>query len=312
MAKQIPAGLGLSISGVPYWTQDVGGYTMQNKFSARNPKPEDEEEWRELNARWFEFGAFTPLLRVHGELKVREMWSMGGESHPAYKAELKFDRLRYRMMPYVYSLAGEVTGQAGTILRPLVMDFTADKTARELNDEYMFGPAFLVAPVTTYRARTRAVYLPKGAAWYDFWTGKAAAAGARAEAPAPYDAIPVYVRAGSIVPFGPELQYTGEKPADPLTLYVYAGANGAFTLYEDQGMTYDCEKGAFSQIPLKWDEASGTLTLGKRQGSFPEMLKERTVEVVLVSPATPVGFRFDAVPVKTVKYVGEAVGVKLK
>jgi alpha-D-xyloside xylohydrolase len=312
MAKQIPAGLGLSISGVPYWTQDAGGYTMQNKFSARNPKPEDEEEWRELNARWFEFGTFTPLLRVHGELKVREMWTMGGESHPAYKAELKFDRLRYRMMPYVYSLAGEVTGQAGTILRPLVMDFAADKTARELNDEYMFGPAFLVAPVTTYQARTRAVYLPKGVAWYDFWTGKAAAAGPRADAPAPYDAIPVYVRAGSIVPFGPELQYTGEKPADPLTLYVYAGANGAFTLYEDQGTTYDYEKGAFSQIPLKWDEASGTLTLGKRQGSFPEMLKERTVGVVLVSPATPVGFRFDAVPVKTVKYVGEAVGVKLK
>ena len=312
MAKQIPAGLGLSISGIPYWTQDVGGYTMQSKFSARDPKPEDEEEWRELNARWFEFGTFTPLLRVHGELKVREMWSMGGESHQAYKAELKFDRLRYRMMPYLYSLAGEVTEQAGTILRPLVMDFAADKTARELNDEYMFGPAFLVAPVTTYQARTRSVYVPKGAAWYDFWTGKAAAAGARVEAPAPYDAIPVYVRAGSIVPFGPELQYTGEKAADPLTVYVYAGTNGSFTLYEDQGTTYDYEKGAFSQIPMKWDEASGTLTIGKRQGSFPEMLKERTVEVVLVSPTTPVGFRLDAAPGKTVKYVGDAVGVKLK
>lgn len=312
MAKQIAAGLGLSISGIPYWTQDVGGYTMQAKFSARNPKPEDEEEWRELNARWFEFGTFTPLLRVHGELKPREMWSMGGESHPAYLAELKFDRLRYRMMPYIYSLAGGVTQQAGTILRPLVMDFAADKTARELDDEYMFGPAFLVAPVTTYQARTRAVYLPKGAAWYDFWTGKAAAAGARVEAPAPYDAIPVFVRAGSIVPFGPELQYTGEKAADPLTLYVYDGANGAFTLYEDQGTTYDYEKGAFSQIPIKWDQASGTLTIGKRLGSFPEMLKERTIQVVLVSPGTPVGFRFEETAGKTVKYAGEAVGVKLK
>jgi alpha-D-xyloside xylohydrolase len=312
MAKQITAGLGLSISGIPYWTQDVGGYTMQNKFSARNPKPEDEEEWRELNARWFEFGTFTPLLRVHGELKVREMWSMGGEQHPAYLAELKSDKLRYRMLPYIYSLAGGVTQQAGTILRPLVMDFAADKTARELNDEYMFGPAFLVAPVTTYKARTRSVYLPKGALWYDFWSGKSATAGARADAPAPYDAIPVFVRAGSIVPFGPELQYTGEKAADPLTLYVYAGSNGAFTLYEDQGTTYDYEKGAFSQIPVQWNETSGTLTLGKRQGTFPEMLKERTVRMVLVSPGTPVGFGAAEASAKSVKYVGESVAVKLK
>jgi alpha-D-xyloside xylohydrolase len=239
------------------------------------------------------------------------MWTLGGESHPAYQAELKFDRLRYRMMAYIYSLAGGVTQQAGTIMRPLVMDFAADQTARDLNNEYMFGPAFLVAPVTTYQARTWAVYLPKGAAWYDFWTGKAAAAGAH-DVAAPYDAIPVFVRAGSIVPFGPELQYTGEKAADPLTVYVYAGANGAFTLYEDQGTTYDYEKGAFSLIPIKWDDASGTLTIGRRQGSFPQMLKERTVRAVLVSPGAPVGFRFEETGGKTVKYTGEAVGVKLK
>jgi alpha-D-xyloside xylohydrolase len=312
MAKQIAAGLGLSISGIPYWTQDIGGYTMQSKFSARNPKPEDEEEWRELNARWFEFGTFTPLLRVHGELKVREMWSLGGESHPAYQAELKFDRLRYRMMPYIYSLAGEVSRQSGTMMRPLVMDFASDKTACELNDEYMFGPAFLVAPVTTYKARTRSVYLPKGSAWYDFWTGKALPGGTRTDASAPYDAIPVFVRTGSIVPVGPELQHTGEKPADPLTLYVYGGANGAFTLYEDQGTTYDYEKGAFSEIPVRWDEATATLTLGKRQGSFPEMLKERTVRVVLVSPGAPAGFRFEETGGKTVRYVGDAVSLKLR
>jgi alpha-D-xyloside xylohydrolase len=122
----------------------------------------------------------------------------------------------------------------------------------------------------------------------------------------------VFVKAGSIVPFGPELQFMGEKPADPLTLYVYAGANGAFTLYEDQGTTYDYEKGAFSEIPMKWDEASGMLTIGRRQGSFPEMRKERTVRAVLVSPGTPVGFRFEETGGKTVKYVGETVGVKLK
>ena len=145
------------------------------------------------------------------------------------------------------------------MMRALVMDFPADKTARDLTDEYMFGPAFLVAPITTYKARSRSVYLPAGAGWYDFWSGKATASGTRIDAPAPYDAIPVYVKAGSIVPLGPELQYTGEKPEDPLTMYVYAGANGSFTLYEDQGATYEYEKGAFSEIPIRWTEASGTL-----------------------------------------------------
>ena len=312
MAKQIPAGLGFSLSGIPYWTQDVGGYTMQQKYSAHTTKPEDDEEWRELNARWFEFGVFTPMLRVHGELRPREMWNIAADSHPAYQAELKSDRLRYRLLPYIYSLAGDVTQHAGTMLRPLVMDFAADKLARDLPDEYMFGPAFLVAPVTTYKARNRSVYLPKAEGWYDFWSGKSAAPGTRIDAPAPYDATPVFVKAGAIVPFGPELQYTGEKPADPLTVYVYSGANGAFTLYEDQGATYDYEKGAYTQIPMQWNEANGTLTVGRRQGSFPEMPKEREFRIVLVSKDKPVGFSFDATPVKSVHYTGDAVEVKVR
>ena len=171
MAKQIPAGLEFSIAGLPYWTEDVGGYALPLKFSAKQTKPEDDEEWYELNARWFQFGTFTPLLRVHGEGRVREMWTMGGDDHAAYKTIVKYDQLRYRMFPYIYSLAGAVTQNAGTMMRPLVMDFPTDKTGRELNDEYMFGPAFLVAPVTHYMARTRQVYLPAGAKWYDFWSG---------------------------------------------------------------------------------------------------------------------------------------------
>jgi alpha-D-xyloside xylohydrolase len=312
MAKQIPAGLGFSLSGIPYWTQDVGGYTMQEKFSARKTKPEDDEEWRELNARWFEFGVFTPLLRVHGELRPREMWNIAADSHPAYQAELKSDRLRYRLLPYIYTLAGEVTHHAGTMLRPLVMDFAGDKLARDLSDEYMFGPAFLVAPVTTFKARSRPVYLPKAEGWYDFWSGKAVTPGTRIDAPAPYDETPVFVKAGSIVPFGPELQYTGEKALDPLTVWVYGGANGAFTLYEDQGATYDYEKGAFTNIPMKWNDAAGTLTVGRRQGSFPEMLKEREIRVVLVSKEEAVGFSFDAAAVKSAHYAGEAVDVKVR
>jgi alpha-D-xyloside xylohydrolase len=312
MAKQIPAGLGLSISGLPYWTMDIGGYTMQSKFSAAHPKPEDEEEWRELNARWFEFGTFCPLLRVHGELRPREMWTLGGESHPAYQAELKFDRLRYRMFPYVYSLAGAVTQRGGVFMRPLVMDFASDTTAREIADEYMFGPELLVAPVTQYKARTRSVYLPQSTGWYDFWTGKPVPPGTRIEAAAPYDSIPLFVRAGSIVPFGPELQYIAEKPSDPVTLYVYAGANGSFTLYEDQGLTYDYEKGAFSEIPIQWNDSAQTLNIGKRKGSFDGMLQRRKFEIVLVSKETPVEFSFVPKPIRTVEYEGAPVSVKLR
>ncbi|MBN1608020.1 MAG: DUF4968 domain-containing protein, partial [Polyangiaceae bacterium] len=264
MRAQIPAGLGMCVSGVPYWTMDIGGFSVPARFSAKKPKPEDAEEWRELNARWFEFGTFVPLLRVHGEHPKREMWELGGEKHPAYQAELKFDRIRYRLLPYLYSLAGAVTHEGGTILRPLVMDFRKDKKALDVSDQYLFGPAFLVSPVTTYKARSRPVYLPLGPQWYDFWTGAEAPPGQTINAPAPYDAIPIHVRAGSIIPTGPELQYTDEKPADPIVLWVYAGADGQFSLYEDDGVTYGYEKGAFARIPIRWNDGARTLSIGKR------------------------------------------------
>ncbi len=303
LAKQIPAGLNLSLSGIPYWTTDTGGYTMQWKYARKNPKPEDEEEWRELNARWFEFSTFCPLLRVHGELRPREMWELSGESSPTYMAELKFDRLRYRMFPYLYSVAANVTKQGGTFMRPLVMDFAQDGTARELTDEYMFGPAFLVAPITHYKARTRRVYLPEKTLWYDFWTGKAMACGDLKVA-APYDSIPLFVRAGSILPFGPDLQYIAEKPQDPITLYVYEGASGAFILYEDDGLTYDYEKGAFSEIPIHWDDATKTLTVGERKGVFKGMLEKRTFQVLLVSKKHPIGFSFEPSKIRFLNYDG--------
>jgi alpha-D-xyloside xylohydrolase len=312
MAKQIPAGLGLSVSGLPYWTMDIGGYTMESRFSAKNPTPQSAEEWRELNARWFEFGTFCPITRLHGELQPREPWTFGGDTHPAYQTIVKFDRLRYRLLPYLYSLAGAVTHDAGTIMRPFVMDFPRDPTAREIANEYMFGPAFLVAPVTTYKARSREVYLPENAGWYDFWTGAQTNGGQSIEAPAPYDAMPVFVRAGSIIPFGPEAQYTGEKPADPITLCVYAGADGAFTLYEDDGLTYGYEKGAFARIPFHWDDTTKTLTIGKREGEFPGMLSQRAFNVVLVSKDSPVGFSFTPKPDRTVSYQGKAVRVAFK
>jgi alpha-D-xyloside xylohydrolase len=251
-------------------------------------------------------------MRVHGEAPLREIWQFGGDTSTAYAAMLKFDRLRYRMLPYIYSLAGAVTQRAGTMLRPLVMDFRTDTAARDITDQYMFGPAFLVAPVTTYKATTRSVYLPATTGgWYLFWTGAQAAGGATISASAPYDAMPVYVRAGSIVPLGPDLQYTGEKPADPITLLVYAGADGAFTLYEDQGTTNDYENAAFSEIPLQWSDATKTLTIGDRKGTFTGMLSSRTFQIVRIASGKAVGYPSAATPDKTVTYTGASTAITL-
>ena len=310
LAKQIPAGLGASISGLPFWTMDTGGYTMQNKFANEPMTAADEDEWRELNARWFELSTFTPILRVHGELRPREMWTLGVGS-PAYNAELKFDQLRYALFPYIYSQAGWTTQRDYTMFRPLVMDFPQDRIARESNDEFMFGPALLVAPITHYQQRARSVYLPPAVAWYDYWTGRPAASGTFS-VPAPYDQIPIFVRAGSIIPYQPAMQYVGEKPADPITLYVYAGADGQFTLYEDQGTTFDYEKGAFSEIPIRWEDKTSTLAIGERSGTFDGMLSRRTFRVVLVSRNHPAGFPFSPTQSRSVAYTGTAIHLKLQ
>ncbi len=310
MAKQIPAGLGASISGLPYWTMDTGGYTMQRRYSQEPMTAADEEEWRELNARWFQLSTFTPILRVHGELRPREMWTLGGDS-PAYNAELKFDRLRYALFPYIYSMAGWTTQHSYTMLRPLVMDFPADRAARELNDEFMFGPALLVAPIVQYQQRDRPVYLPAAAIWYDYWTGQATAPG-NISAPAPLDRIPVFARAGSIIPYGPAMQYIAEKPSDPTTLYVYAGADGQFTLYEDEGTTFAYEKGGFAEIPLHWEDSTNTLTIGKRTGDYDGMLRDRNFQLVLVSKAHPVGVSLTPVPLRCVRYTGAEIRLKLQ
>ncbi|HVU16716.1 MAG TPA: TIM-barrel domain-containing protein [Candidatus Didemnitutus sp.] len=310
LRKQITAGLGFSISGLPYWTQDIGGFAVPPRFSTTRPTAADQEEWRELNTRWLEFGAFTPLFRVHGESPNREMWEFGGDESPAFKAQLKFDRLRYRLLPYVYSVAGAVHRHGYTFMRPLVMDFTDDHAARDARDEFMFGPALLVSPVTEYQARHRSVYLPGNGRWYDFWTGADASGGKILDAPAPYDAIPLYVRAGSIIPIGPEIQYVAEKSADAITLYMYAGASGDFTLYEDDGLSYGYERGAFSEIPIHWEDSSRTLTIGMRHGSFPGMIQQRHFEVVVIDPQHPAGFSFDARG-RDISYGGQSVTLPL-
>jgi alpha-D-xyloside xylohydrolase len=306
--KQVPGGLGFSLSGIPYWTVDSGGFAVPPRFA----NGQNAGEWQELNARWFEYATFLPLLRVHGQAPAREMWQFGGESSAAYRAMLKFDRIRYRLLPYVYSLAGAATHRDGTMLRPLVMDFRTDSAALDVRDQFMFGPAFLVSPVTTYQATSRALYLPATpGGWFDWWTGALTQGGTTAMVPAPLDSIPVHVRAGSIIPFGPELTYTSEKPSDPTTLFVYTGANGSFELYEDDGASYGYESGAFSRIPFTWNDATSTLTIGTREGAFPGMLATRTFEVVVVRGNKPVPFSFTPTADKTVSYDGTAVDVML-
>jgi alpha-D-xyloside xylohydrolase len=304
MHKQIAAGIGFSISGVPYWTMDVGGFSVPDRFNADTPTPEAMDEWAEMNTRWFEFGAFCPMLRVHGESPNREMWEFGGDSSPAYQAQLKFDRLRYRLLPYIYSLAGWVTFNDYTMMRGLAMDFPQDRAAREVTDQFMFGPALLVNPVYSYQARSRPVYLPAGTDWYDFWTAKPIKGGQTITAAAAYDSLPVYVRAGSILPMGPDLQFTDEKPADPISIYVYRGADGDFSLYEDDGLTNAWEHNQYATIAIHWNDAAETLTIGKRSGSFPGMLAQRTFNIYFVSPEHGI----DASP-QTVRYSGDAVDV---
>jgi alpha-D-xyloside xylohydrolase len=311
MRKQLAAGLGFAISGMPYWTFDTGGFSVPERF-AHAPRGSDAvEEWQELNTRWFQLAAFVPILRVHGQAPKREMWEFGGDDSPAFKAQLKFDRLRYRLLPYVYSLAAAVSRLGGTIMRPLVMDFPMAGALTAIDDQYMFGPALMISPVTAYKVRERAVVFPATrGGWYDFWTGAPAPAGA-GRFPAPFDSIPIHVRAGAIVPFGPELQFTDEKPADPITLFVYAGNDGAFTLYEDDGVTNAYERGAWATIPLRWHDASRTLSIGKRQGSFPGMLARRTFEVVVISRGRAVPFSFAPKADRSVSYEGEAVSVRM-
>jgi alpha-D-xyloside xylohydrolase len=309
LRKQITAGLGFSIAGDPYWTTDTGGYTMRPAF-ARAREGDALDEWRELNARWFQYSTFAPLLRVHGTDRAREMWNIGDEGTPVYQSELKFDKLRYALFPYIYAVAGAVTQDGYTMMRPLVMDFRGDVKARDIADQFMFGPSLLVSPVTEYKARSRQVYLPAGTAWYDFWTGARTPGGQAVTAAAPYDQLPLFVRAGSIVPFGPDQQYIGEKDAGALTLYVYAGANGQFSLYEDDGVSYDYEKRRFSRIPIVWNDRDRTLTIGRRDGSFEGMVSDRTFNVVLVSPGAPSGYLPAAPGGRAVAYRGERVEMK--
>ncbi len=317
MRAQITAGLNYSVAGVPMWGQDIGGFCVEKRhekafdiYNKTGKVNEDLKDWRELQARWHQWGVFTPLYRTHGQYPTREIWNIAPEGDPAYNSILYCHKLRYRLMPYIYSLAGAVHFNDYTILRPLVMDFTADANVNNIGDQFLFGPSIMVAPVTTYGARSREVYLPAGAKWYDFYTGKAHEGGQTITAAAPYEHTPVFVPAGSIILTGPDMEWSDEKPADNITVYVYTGRDGKFTLYEDEGTNNNYEKGAASFIDMTYDEAAKRLIIGQRRGSFNGMLAKRKFNIVFVSDSTPAAVDTDAEG-KTVDYNGAEVSVAM-
>ena len=317
LRKQVPAGLNYSLCGMPHWNNDIGGfyaghYIQGYGLAAQNP------QYQELYVRWLQFGAFTPMMRSHGTGSPREIYLFGKKGEPAYDAIEKTIRLRYSLLPYIYSTSWDVTHGQSTFMRALVMDFPKDSRALDMGDEYMFGRSLLVAPVLEAQytpeklaeggekvsadftqTRQTAVYLPQGTAWYDFFTGERFDGGQQIVRPVTLSDVPLYVRAGGIVPLGPDVQYATEKPWDALTLCVYPGADGRFVLYEDEFDNYNYERGAYTEIPMTWDEASRSLTIGARSGSYPGMLASRKFIVRM-----PDGRQ------QTVDYSGKAVTVR--
>jgi alpha-D-xyloside xylohydrolase len=300
--RQVTNGLNFCLSGIPYWTTDTGGFFRPYVDQVNNP------DYNELLQRWFAWSTFCPILRVHGNQTETEMWKW-----PLADKNLEaFDALRYRFLPYNYSVAWMTTHRGYTPMRGLPFDFPGDPKAAAVDDQFMSGPAIMVSPVTKAFGNAhpnRPVYLPAGTRWTDFWTGQGYDGGQTITADAPLDQIPLHVRAGSILPLGPALQYADEKAADPLELRVYRGANGSFTLYEDEGDSYRYEQGVYATIPMRWNDTAHTLTIGKREGGFPGMLASRIFRIVLVSPGRGIGAGPAASIDGEVHYAGNEISV---
>ncbi len=318
LRNQISAGLNFSLCALPYFNSDIGGF-----FLSKFPRRLDDAEYRELYVRWLQFGTFCPMMRSHGTDAPREIYQFGQKGEPIYDAIEKFINLRYHLLPYIYSTSWDITNNHSTMMRALMMDFVHDKNTLNINDEYMFGKSILVCPVTESMyskngkedfstIKTRELYLPAGVDWIDFWTGEKLKGGETILKKSPLDIMPLYIKAGSIIPFGPKVQYAEEKKWDELEIRIYEGSDGEFILYEDENDNYNYEKGMYSTITFKWDDTNKTLTIGDRKGSFPGILKDRTFHILLVSQEKGIGMvpvsRFD----KSVNYNGEKIVIKLE
>lgn len=320
LQKQVPAALNFSMTGLPYWNADIGGFFLWNY---KNPL--QNKNYQELYVRWVQFGTFTPMMRSHGTDAPREIYQFGERGNWKFDAIEKYIHLRYQLLPYIYSTAWGVTSRSESFMRALVMDFAADKNTHNTTDEYMFGRNLLVAPVLNSMyvnavegkatedfsvIKNRAVYLPTGTEWYDFWTGEKLKGGQEIQKAAPVDLIPLYVKAGSVMPFGQKVQYSDEKKWDNLEIRVYRGADGEFTLYEDEKNNYNYEKGVYSTITFNWNDNEQTLTVSDRKGTFPGMLKSRTFNIVLVDKQNGVGNTPAVKFSKILKYSGKNKVVK--
>ncbi|MDP4240729.1 MAG: glycoside hydrolase family 31 protein [Bacteroidota bacterium] len=322
LQKQIPAALNFALSGIPYWNADIGGF-----FSGSNFKEGVKDKtFHELYVRWLQFGTFTPMMRSHGTDTPREIYQFGNRGNWSFDAIEKYINFRYQLMPYIYSNAWNVTSNSGSFMRSLILDFASDKKVQDLNNEYLFGQSILVAPVLApmyvtkngdtqvedfSQVKSRKVYLPKGTEWYDFWTGEKLKGGQEVEKASPIDIIPLYVKAGSILPWGPKVQYAEQTKWNTLEIRIYEGANGEFTLYEDENDNYNYERGLNSTILMKWDNQSRTMTIGQRKGNFNGMLKSRTFNVVIVKDKNGIGANPTVQCTKVVKYNGKPIAVKL-
>lgn len=327
LRNQIPAGLNFTLCGIPYWNTDLGGF-----FGWEYNNDCTNVAYQELHARWFQWGCFMPLMRNHcSSPMMNEIWRFGKEGDWAYDAQKRFIDLRYRLLPYIYSLTGAVTHENGTIMRPLVMDFATDRKAILLDNEYMFGKNILVCPVTQplYTKKVEGnkgvatvaniakasspvqVYLPKGSKWIDFWTNEMIEGGREISRECPISIMPLYIKAGSILPLGPKVQYTSEKKWNDLDICIYPGANGEFTLYEDEFDNYDYEKGVFTSIRFTWDDANRTLTISDRNGSYPGMLKNRRFNLTVMKPRKQNAETVMIKANKKVSYSGKKMSFKL-
>jgi len=310
LRKQIPAALNFSMCGIPYWNSDIGGF-----FSSGYAGGNTNTAFRELYVRWLQFATFCPMMRSHGTDTPREIYRFGTSGTTYYDAIERFINIRYRMLPYLYSTAWEVTNHSASFMRAAALEFGDDAQTKDLHDEYLFGSSFLVAPKleALSSSTSRSVYLPKGAEWYDFWTGDRYAGGQTVEKATLINSMPLYVKAGTILPWGPKVQYSGEKKWDDLELRIYEGANASFTLYEDEGDNYNYENGAYTEIPMTWNETTRTLTLGARKGSFNGMLQSRRFKLVLVDAALKkaLGDVESSVLDTTVTYTGSELNIHL-
>ncbi|MFT4071224.1 MAG: glycoside hydrolase family 31 protein [Dysgonamonadaceae bacterium] len=298
--NQIVAGLNYTLTGFAYWTTDIGGFFRPGSTQYT------DEKYHELLTRWYQWGAFCPIFRMHGYMTETEPWKYGSKVEDNMRKMLN---LRYRLMPYIYSEAWQVTRNGSTLMRPLVMDFGSDSVALQRPYEYMFGKSLLVAPVTEAGVETWKTYLPKASAWYDFWTGEQLPGGCETTRKVSLDIIPVYVKAGTILPVGPVMQYATEKQYDKLEIRIYSGADGKFTLYEDENDNYNYENGKYSTIDFSWNQKTQRLTIGQRKGTFAGMLTSRQFNIILMNQKN--GVNKNLMNSIQVSYSGKPISIKL-